>query len=68
MAITADMTIENVVRENPETIPVFFKHGLACVGCHVAAYENIEQGAKVHGMDLEELLKDLNAVLEEKEE
>jgi hybrid cluster-associated redox disulfide protein len=29
---------------------VFMKYGLHCVGCHVAAFETIEQGAKGHGM------------------
>lgn len=67
MAISAEMTIEDVVKKYPETIPVFFKHGLACVGCHAAAYENIEQGAAVHGMDLDKLMEDLNAVIEDKE-
>jgi hybrid cluster-associated redox disulfide protein len=65
--ITADMTIEDVVKDYPETIEVFFRHGLACVGCHAARYENIEQGAMVHGMELEKLLKDLNEAIEKKE-
>ena len=60
--ITLDMTIEEVVRKYPQTVPVFFKHGLACVGCHVARFENIQQGAMAHGIIAEKLLEDLNKV------
>jgi hybrid cluster-associated redox disulfide protein len=60
MAITKDMTIQEVVENNPETIRVFLEHGLHCVGCSVARFENIEQGAMAHGIDVDNLMKDLN--------
>lgn len=58
--ITRDMPIGTVVKAHPETVPVFFKHGLHCIGCHVAAYESIADGALVHGIDVNALMKDLN--------
>jgi len=58
--ITADMSIGDVVREYPNTIEVFFRHGLGCVGCAVARFENIAQGAMAHGIDVDTLIKDLN--------
>ena len=59
--ITKDMIIEDVVRKYPNTIPVFMAHGLHCIGCHIANYETIEQGALGHGLDdITDLLKDLN--------
>ena len=61
MTITKDMTIQEVVENNPETIRVFLEHGLHCVGCAVARFENIEQGAMAHGIDVEALIKDLNS-------
>jgi hybrid cluster-associated redox disulfide protein len=60
MAITKDMTIQEVVENNPETIRVFLEHGLHCVGCSVARFENIEQGAMAHGIDVDNLMRDLN--------
>ena len=61
--VNKDMTIGEVVKKYPQTVPVFFKHGLACVGCHVAAWETVEQGAVSHGiMDVDALLRDLNKV------
>jgi hybrid cluster-associated redox disulfide protein len=58
--ITADMSIGEVIQKYPHTINVFFRHGLGCVGCAVARFENIGQGAQVHGIDIDLLMKDLN--------
>lgn len=60
MKITKDMKLGQVISKNPETIEVFMKHGLHCIGCHVASYESIEQGALAHGIDVKKLLDDLN--------
>lgn len=62
--ITKDMAIGDVVYKHPETIEVFMKHGMHCVGCAVAQFENIEQGCKAHGIDVDKLIKDLNASIE----
>lgn len=66
MSITKDTTIEEVVTKNPETMMVFMKHGLHCVGCHVSAFESIEQGAMAHGIDVDALVTDLNKVVSSK--
>lgn len=58
--ITGDMAIGEVVQTYPNTINVFFKHGLGCVGCAVAHFENIQQGAMAHGIDVDALITDLN--------
>ena len=61
--ITREMTIAEVVQKYPQTIPVFLAHGLMCFGCAVARFENIEQGATAHGIDVDPLMKDLNAAV-----
>jgi hybrid cluster-associated redox disulfide protein len=58
--ITAEMAIGDVIRKYPDTIHVFLKHGLGCVGCAVAHFENIRRGAVAHGVDVDLLMKDLN--------
>lgn len=60
MTITKDMPIGQVVQKHPETIPVFLRHGLMCIGCAVARFENIEQGALAHGIDVDKLITALN--------
>ncbi|MFO7697290.1 MAG: DUF1858 domain-containing protein [Anaerolineae bacterium] len=64
MAITKDMTIQQIVGDNPDTVRVFFKHGLMCVGCAAARFESLEQGARAHGIDVDALVADLNAHVE----
>ncbi len=59
--ITADMPIGEVIEKYPNTVEVFFRHGLGCIGCAVARFENIGQGAMAHGIDVDALIKDLNA-------
>jgi hybrid cluster-associated redox disulfide protein len=58
--IRKTMPIGEVVEKHPETIPVFLHHGLMCFGCAIARFENIEQGAIAHGIDVDALIRDLN--------
>ena len=66
--ITKEMTIGKVVTEHPETVRVFLAHGLMCVGCAAARFENILQGAMAHGIDVDALMTDLNAAVGEEAE
>ena len=58
--IDKDMKIEDVLRQYPQTIPVFRRFGIDCAGCQLSEYENIAHGARVHKIDLETLLSGLN--------
>jgi hybrid cluster-associated redox disulfide protein len=68
MTITKDIKIEDVVTQYPETMMVFMKHGLHCVGCHVSAFESIEDGAIAHGINVDALIADLNKVISSRKE
>jgi hybrid cluster-associated redox disulfide protein len=61
--ITREMSIGEVVQNYPQTIEVFLKHGLMCFGCAIARFENVEQGATAHGIDVDTLINDLNAAV-----
>lgn len=63
MTITKDMSIMEVVQKYPDTVEVFMNSGMGCLGCAAAHFENIEQGALAHGIDVEGLMKGLNAVV-----
>jgi len=58
--ITKDMTFGEVLKKYPETIKTFFEYGMHCFGCHIAVSETIEQGALAHGVDVGQLMEDLN--------
>jgi len=64
--ITKDMILGEIVSKHPESIDIFFKHGLPCAMCHGAFHETIEQGAISHGIKLKPLLDDLNKILKKK--
>ncbi|RLE44936.1 disulfide oxidoreductase, partial [Candidatus Woesearchaeota archaeon] len=51
MRITKKMSFSALLSKYPETIEVFLRYGMHCVGCVAASFETIEQGAKAHGID-----------------
>ena len=63
MSITKDMSIMEVVTKYPDTVPVFMNSGMGCIGCAAAHFENIEQGAMAHGIDIDALMAGLNEVV-----
>lgn len=60
MNIYKEMGIGEVVAQYPETVAVFQRYGMGCLGCVAARFENIEQGAHAHGIDVDALIQDLN--------
>ena len=63
--VTKEMGIIEIVQNHPESLEVFAKYGLGCIGCAAARFENLEAGAKVHGFDPEAMVADINALIEE---
>ncbi len=60
MTITKEMSIVDVVQQYPQTVQIFRNYGMGCLGCAAARFENIEQGAAAHGIDIAALVADLN--------
>lgn len=67
MAISKDMYISEVLEQYQSTVPIFFKNGLHCLGCVMASGETVEEACMVHGIDCDQLLKELNEFLEKEE-
>ena len=65
MAITKDMGIVEIVQTYPETVEVLMNAGMGCLGCAASHFENIEQGAMAHGIDIDALIEALNAAVGE---
>jgi hybrid cluster-associated redox disulfide protein len=59
-AVTENSIIGETVNKYPFTVPIFFKHGLMCLGCGFAMMETIGQGCMGHGIAVGPLVKDLN--------
>lgn len=62
--VTKEMGILEIVQNYPQAMEVFAKYGLGCIGCAAARFENLEAGAKVHGVDPEQMVAEINALIE----
>ena len=62
--ITKEMGIMEIVQAYPETIEVFQRFGMGCIGCAAARFENLEAGAKVHGIDIDAMVDAMNDIVE----
>ena len=63
--ITKKTAIAEIIEKKPEAAKIMFEYGLHCIGCRVAAWESLEEGCKVHGLDekkIDEMLKKINAL------
>ena len=60
--ITKNMTFHQVLQMSPQVAKVLGKYNLGCVGCMGAMNETLEQGAIAHGLDVNDILRDLNAI------
>jgi len=58
--ITADWTIAKLLEKYPKADEILVEYGFHCIGCALAQFETIEQGAKVHGLDSKKLKKLMN--------
>jgi hybrid cluster-associated redox disulfide protein len=67
MEVTKDTIIEDVLKSHPDAIQVLMKYNLGCVACMGATQESIEQGARMHGVDPEPIVKELNELFGEKQ-
>jgi hybrid cluster-associated redox disulfide protein len=67
--ITADMSIDEVLKLYPETADVFRKyfHG-GCFACPAARMETLGDGAMVHGLDVDFIVGELNRSTEDTKE
>ena len=62
--VTKEMGILDIAQQYPESIEIFAKYGLGCLGCAAARFENLEAGAKVHGFDADEMIDEINDLIE----
>lgn len=61
MEIKKDTKIGDLLEIYPEKADILLESGMHCVGCPSAQGETLEEACAVHGIDVEELLKKLQA-------
>ncbi len=60
--ITKDMTIGEILRTNPKIAPILFQAGMHCLGCPSAQGESLAEAAMVHGIDVDALMAQIEAL------
>lgn len=60
--ITKEMTIGEILKVNPDVVPVLLDAGMHCLGCPASQGESLEEAAMVHGIDINELMQKIEAL------
>jgi len=58
-----EMTVSDLFKRWPQTIPVFHRHQMACPGCAVAPFYTVDDAAAVYGVDPEPFAAELLAAI-----
>ena len=61
--VTPDTNIGDLVLFHPETAKLLFSIGMHCLGCPSSGVETVSEAAAVHGLDADELVIQLNAII-----
>jgi len=64
--IKKDTLISEIVKKSPQATELLKDYGLSCASCFFNQFENLEQGAKLHGMtdrEIDVMVKQINNLL-----
>jgi len=65
--ISKTMLISEIVNEHPDIVPEIMSRGMHCVGCGASAFETLEEGFMMHGMDpaeIDKTISELNKIID----
>jgi len=65
--VTKDMIIADILQIDSGIAPILFSAGMNCVGCPAAKGETLEEAGVVHGINVDDMVKEINEFLESKE-
>ncbi|EKF19284.1 DUF1858 domain-containing protein [Nitratireductor pacificus] len=49
--VTEDMSMDEIMRRWPATIPVILRHRMLCVGCPIAPFHTMADACREHDID-----------------
>lgn len=58
-----DLSVQQILDRFPETIPVFMRHRMACVGCDINAYETVAEAIAIYQLDHQQFLDKLTQAI-----
>ena len=61
--LEANLKVAELLADRPQTIAVFTRHHMACVGCPIAAFETIAEVAAIYRLDVASFLAELEQAI-----
>lgn len=65
--VNKDMIIADMLQLDPGIAAILMASGMHCIGCPASQGESLSEAAMVHGMDADELVKNVNEYLAKKD-
>ena len=65
MKFSKDSNLSEIIEKAPEKVNILLEAGMHCIGCMASQFETLEEACMVHGIDVEELVAELNKDEEE---
>ena len=67
MRITKESILGDILDYDVGTAKYFMEIGMHCLGCPASRGESIEMACEIHGVDVDELVDELNKYLDSQE-
>lgn len=64
--VNKEMIIADMLQIDPGIAAILMASGMHCVGCPSAQGESLEEAAMVHGLNADDMVKDVNDYLAKK--
>ncbi|MGE0230379.1 MAG: DUF1858 domain-containing protein [Flavobacteriaceae bacterium] len=61
-AFKPDMTMDEIMRRWPASIPFILAHGMLCIGCPIAVFHTAYDACEEHGIGEDAFLEGLLAI------
>lgn len=62
MKVDEKTLIKDILNIGPMAVDILRKSGMGCIACPSSQNESIGEAAKVHGIDAEKLIEELNKI------
>jgi hybrid cluster-associated redox disulfide protein len=64
MILDSKMTVRDLLKVHPSAMDVFIKRKMLCVGCPTESFHTLEDVARMYGIALERLLRELQGAID----
>ena len=64
----SSVSVGDIMDRWPQTIPVFIKYQMGCVGCCMAKFETLEDAMQIYHAPKDEFLREINRVIKGKKQ